>query len=362
MPQPNVSGGSDSHRSFLPNFCDARVVFLMVIVAELIAVILGLAPVEPKPDRWTYLSLLSLFILWITLSSAVVLCLLRRLMTEMNPVGTTVISLGVVLTITALCSQAALWLDRNTLAQLLAPSDTGRAFHVRNLAISGIITLLALRYFYMQRAWKTKLRAEADARIQALQARIRPHFLFNSMNTIASLVHTDPNGAERAIEDLSELFRASLAGRTRIRLQDELDLTRRYLELEHMRLGERLHVDWDVDSECSEAIMPALVLQPLVENAIYHGIQTISEGGTIEVKARCDGKTLKLLVSNPLSKESLASVDTSGNHMAQANIRERLELGYGAAGHLDVDTYTGRYNVTVTLPFEEQSDAIVNHR
>jgi two-component system sensor histidine kinase AlgZ len=361
MHRPSASD-VEASRSFLPNFCDPRVVFLMVIVAELIAVILGLAPVEPKPDRWTHLSLLSLLILWITLASAVVLCLLRRVIGGAGPIGTTVVSLAVVLAITFLCSQAALWLDRNTLAQLLAPGDTGLAFHTRNLGISAIITLLALRYFYMQRAWKTNLEAEANARIQALQARIRPHFLFNSMNTIANLIHADPDAAERAVEDMSELFRASLAGHTRIRLQDELELTRRYLELEHLRLGDRLHVEWDVDEVCRDAVMPALVLQPLVENAIYHGIQRLSEGGVIEVKARCDGKTLKLLVGNPLSRESLASVDTSGNHMAQANIRERLELGYGGAGRLDIDTYTGRYNVTVTLPFEEQSDAIADHR
>jgi two-component system sensor histidine kinase AlgZ len=352
----------EATRSFLPNFCDPRVVFLMVVVAELIAVILGLAPVEPKPDRWTHLSLLSLLILWITLSSVVVLCLLRRVIDRIGTIGTTLAALAVVLAITFLCSQVALWLDRNTLAQLLNPGDSGLSFHLRNLAISAIITLLALRYFYMQRAWKTKLEAEANARIQALQARIRPHFLFNSMNTIANLIHADPDSAERAVEDMSELFRASLAGRTRTRLQDELELTRRYLELERLRLGERLGVDWDVDEACQEAVMPALVLQPLVENAIYHGIQKLSEGGIIEVKARCDGKTLKLLVGNPLSRESLASVDTSGNHMAQANIRERLELSYGSAGRLDIDTYTGRYHVTVTLPFEEQSDAIADHR
>ena len=122
-----------------------------------------------------------------------------------------------------------------------------------------------------------------DGALQALQARIRPHFLFNSMNTIASLTHDQPDLAEQAIENLSDLFRASLAAEASISLQQELELTRSYIDLESLRLGERLEVNWHLPEREPSLNLPALTLQPLVENAIYHGIEPLSSGGSIDI-------------------------------------------------------------------------------
>ena len=151
---------------------------------------------------------------------------------------------------------------------------------LQNLAVCAIATGLALRYFYVTHQWQANVEAEAQSRVRALQARIRPHFLFNSMNTIASLTRSNPKVAEQAIADLSDLFRASLREhRERIPLAHEIEIARAYERVERLRLGERLQVDWQVDGLPMDAKVPALILQPLLENAVYHGIEPLDQGG-----------------------------------------------------------------------------------
>src|SRR5690606_31316183 len=160
--------------------------------------------------------------------------------------------------------------------RLLEPAALAgpREFVLRSLGVAGIVAAVALRYLYMQHEWKRRLESESAARIEALQARIRPHFLFNSLNTIAAMIEAAPKAAEAAVEDLADLFRAALAANSRlVPLCDELALARGYLALEHLRLGERLQVEWDVDTLPVDALVPPLTLQPLLENAVYHGIE-----------------------------------------------------------------------------------------
>ena len=141
-----------------------------------------------------------------------------------------------------------------------------------------------LRYNYIQRSLHTREESELHARIQALQSRIRPHFLFNSMNIIASLIPVDPDVAETVVEDLSELFRASLQEEgSEVSIEEELALCRRYTRIEYLRLGERLNIEWQIEDAVESVKIPLLTLQPLLENAIYHGIQPMPEGGTITV-------------------------------------------------------------------------------
>lgn len=190
--------------------------------------------------------------------------------------------------------------------------------------------------------------AVAEARLAALNARIRPHFLFNSLNTVLSLIRAEPKRAEAALEALADLFRAALRDhRELVSLSDEIALGRQYLELEKLRLGERLRVDWQVADVPLDTLIPPLMLQPLLENAVYHGIEPAAEGGVVRIgfARRSDG--LAIEIANPMS---LAGQHAAGNQMAVANIRERLALYYDLEARLEVRQETGNYCVRITLP------------
>ena len=206
-----------------------------------------------------------------------------------------------------------------------------------------------LRYFYVQHHWQLRVASEARARLQALQARIRPHFLFNCMNTIASLTRSDPARAEQAIEDLADLFRATLSEeRVLVPLAEELALVRRYLDIEALRLQSRLVVVWELAPPPEGALIPQLSLQPLVENAIYHGIEPAPAGGTIRIGGGIHGDHMQIAISNPLAAGG--STHAAGNRLAQDNVRQRLQAHFGDAGRLDISAGDGEYRVTLTLP------------
>ena len=195
-----------------------------------------------------------------------------------------------------------------------------------------------------------------QSRIQALQSRIRPHFLFNSMNIIASLIASDPETAESVVEDLSELFRASLneAG-NQVPLQEELDLCERYVRIEALRLGDRLRLEWDIEESSQTVKIPLLTLQPLLENAIYHGVQPRPEGGTIGVRLWFSEDNVHVEITNPLPDEG-ARNHNQGNKMALNNIRSRLMVLYGARANLSVATVNERYVTSLKYPITMQVD------
>ena len=232
-------------------------------------------------------------------------------------------------------------------------SPLSNYFLARVMLISAVIYAVVLRYFYVQQQWKIHIQAQSEAEIQALRARIRPHFLFNSMNTIASLITFSPEKAEKAVVDLSDLFRASLREQNTNTLNDELELTKSYLDIESLRLGDRLNINWDIDQNLIETEVPALCLQPLVENAIYHGIEPLAEGGIISVLVIQEDSKLKLCVSNPLGNGSMSKHD--GNHMAQQNIRQRLKLIYGKNASFIIDETDTTYAVILKIPLETKS-------
>jgi two-component system sensor histidine kinase AlgZ len=232
---------------------------------------------------------------------------------------------------------------------------------LRNLGISAIFSAIVLRFFYIQHQWKQNVRAEAQARLQALQSRIRPHFLFNSLNTIASLTQIDADQAEAAVENLADLFRNNLADASlHISLADELKLTQRYLEIEKLRLGDRLQLRWSVDELPKDASVPRLILQPLMENAIYHGIEPMSHGGTIGVDGHLYQNEIYISISNPLSKQP-NSEQRQGNKIAQDNIRQRLAAIYGDAGKLSVQEDENDYIITLILPYQRGNPGTDNN-
>jgi two-component system sensor histidine kinase AlgZ len=196
--------------------------------------------------------------------------------------------------------------------------------------------------------------ALAEARLQALQARIRPHFLFNSINAVLSLIRQDPRRAEVALEDMAELFRVLMADNRELTpLTRELDLCRQYLGIEQLRLGGRLKVEWQLDAMPRDALVPPLVLQPLLENAVYHGIEPRIEPGTIVINIAAVGDELRAVLRNPFRPEGDRH---AGNRMALANIRERLALHFDAEASLSARAGTDSYEVRIVMPYVRTRD------
>jgi two-component system, LytTR family, sensor histidine kinase AlgZ len=335
-------------RFFLPDLCTARSVATVVVVAQLTAFVLTLArPGSSEP--WIDLLRLSLFLQWIALLSAGALCLSRGWLASLPPHRAAGWAIALLALVAAGFAEAAWWTAHTTgIGTTLIPSGHAE-FMLRTFGLSLIIGAFVLRYLWVRHQWRERVRAEAATRFAALQARIRPHFLFNSMNTIAALTRTDAAAAEQATEDLADLFRASLAsGEVRVTLADELDLCRRYVRIEQLRLGDRLRVDWQVDALPRDARVPGLILQPLIENAIYHGVEPAAAGATVSVAGRIDGADAVIEVSNPLAPPR--TTPRHGLSIALDNVRERLQLAFPGGGALDVDERDDAFVARVRFP------------
>jgi two-component system sensor histidine kinase AlgZ len=234
-------------------------------------------------------------------------------------------------------------------AQALVVSDN------QNLGRATLLTLAAtsilLIYFELRAGAFSP--AQTEARLAALNARIRPHFLFNSLNAVLSLIRARPQQAEAALESLAELFRAAMRDPGElVSLADEIALGTQYLDLERLRLGDRLQVDWTVTDAPLELPIPPLMLQPLLENAVYHGIEPAPEGGTVHIGIAQRGDELRISIANPTVGPLKHA---TGNHIALANIRERLALYYDLEARLEIDADDDHYEVRIILPCRQKS-------
>ena len=224
----------------------------------------------------------------------------------------------------------------------------------RHLAFAVATQFVLIAYF--------RLRARAlspaitEARLQALQARIRPHFLFNSITAVLSLMRSEPRRAEVALEDLAELFRVLMRDNRELApLADEVELCRQYLELEQLRLGDRLVIDWNVKSMPADALVPPLVLQPLLENAVYHGIEPLTEQGVLSINIFLSRDEVHAILKNPYIAN--ASRQKTGNKMALENIRERLALHFDAEASLESRINRDTYEVHIRMPYRTRKPA-----
>jgi two-component system sensor histidine kinase AlgZ len=217
----------------------------------------------------------------------------------------------------------------------------------RSLLLSGLIAAGLLGYLrLLAKAYSPAL---VEARLQALQARIRPHFLFNSLNAVLALIRRDPKRAERALEDLADLFRTLMAEpRHFVRLADEIALLERYAGLEQLRLGERLRITWELDAAPSDALLPPLVLQPLLENAVFHGVEPGTAPGEVLVRIERRGDRVLARIENPYVEEQQRR---AGNRMALDNIRERLALFFDAEARIHTSASDARYRVEIEMPY-----------
>lgn len=315
---------------FLPDLCTSKTVLLLVLVAELFVMVLVLAMSEQRFE-WNYLALTSLFVQWIVLSCAALLCRLRKRISQRSAPTITLACVILCVIITLLFTQGAEYFFYRLASGTEILAINGWLL-LRNGLIATIITGILLRYFYLQKELERHQQAELQARIQSLQSRIHPHFLFNSMNSIASLIHIDPDKAEQVVEDLSDLFRASLAEvGVEISMKQEIELSRRYVSIEKYRFGERLTVDWNIEELPDDLLIPQLTLQPLLENAIFHGIQPDPDPGTVTVDIAYRNHCLEIEIGNTMVRDNGHSSASPhiGNSVALDNIAARLAALYG---------------------------------
>ena len=360
MAGSSAAGGAEKSL-YLPNFCTSRATFVLIVIVEVTALVLTLARQNQEVDFWTDLTRTSFFLLWVALAAAALLCLAKRHLGRFNVAQGSAMVLAIITAVIALISGCALLLGRTETVYAMGLNDlfpqSPKIFLLRNISIGLVVTTVVLRYFFVTHEWRRNVEKQAAARVHALQARIRPHFLFNSMNTIAALTRTNPVLAEQAVQDLADLFRANLnEQRNVLRLEEEIEVAHIYQRIEELRLGERLKVEWKVEALPRNALVPGLTLQPLLENAIYHGIEPRQEGGTVTVTGEVSGALITIVVRNPVSNQAQRS---SGNQLALANIRERLTLMYGEQALVKSGRFDHEYIVTLRFPHVENRELLV---
>lgn len=333
-----------------PSFCSWRQLLAVVVITEVSVVLVGLG--RGGLPGWQWFGMASVYAQWMALFCAAGLCVTNGWTGRLSGRGAWVGSWLIVVALAAVFSFAA-WRAAAFASPAVIEEPAG-LFVFRSVFAVALVTVVFFRYLLIRARWRADLMAQAEARVQALQARIRPHFLFNSLNTIASLIHDQPDNAEAATLDLADIFRGSMRRADQlIPLADELQLAQQYLDMEKRRLGERLQVDWRVDELPAGAAVLPLILQPLLENAVGHGVQSRPEGGKISVYGRSEGYQVVITIGNPVASEATAS---AGNGMALRNIRERLALAFGSRASLLTNRDQERFYAVLSVPHVQHTD------
>ena len=332
--QESPSSASGRARVLLFDACHVGVILRAVLFVETVMAVGAMFGSRDAPDWLLRLALLSAAALPATLAWLVIACALKTMLEALPPVAQQ--GFGVVLGAAVAVFGFGLvnFIGFATEPTWIASGFTGA------LLAAALVAALVLR---------AKARAPADtaARLSQLQARIRPHFLFNTLNSAIALVREDPARAETILEDLSDLFRhALMEPGNSVTLAEEVDLARRYLQIEQVRFGERLQVEWAIEPQAAAARVPPLLLQPLVENAIKHGVEPSEAGAQVKVSAQRRGGTVIIKVTNTVPSGQGAP----GHGVAQANVRERLALLHDVQGRFQAQFKDGVYQVRMEVP------------
>jgi len=336
---------------FLPDFCGLPMVLGVLLTGELLAIVLTLASPEPLALFWERLGPLSLFVQVVALAGCSLLCLLRPLLSRCDDHLAAAAAWVLLLGTTAVTSWIAFRLTPADVTGLF-PAEGFAGLMVRSLGLCAIVAALLLRYLYLHALWRRQVEAQAQAHVEKLQARIRPHFLFNSINTIANLIPTDPKLAEELLQDLADLFRAALAKGVHATLGEELELGRRYLHIEKQRLCDRMSILWDLEPGLpTQAALPRIILQPLLENAVHHGIEPSRRPGRVCITGRYRRGRVNLSVRNSLPDAEDQRPRREGNHMAMDNVRQRLAAMYPGVGSVIESRIDGDYQVRLVFPY-----------
>ena len=337
----------------LPDLCKPTRLALVLGVAELMVILLFLAP-SHQGLNGTEFAYASFAALWVGLTVAVAVCLVNPLLPQWSVLSASILATFLAGCIGALSMWALFLLDRGMSTSFIPAHVSLERFTSGGGAMSALLMAVILRYLHVVSNWQQQVEAAGLAQAQALQARIRPHFLFNSLNTIAAMVRNQPEKAESAVLDLSDLFRAALgAGDKPSTLAGELALCRQYLALEQLRLSDRLFVSWALPSPIPIINLPRLVLQPLVENAILHGISQLPEGGVLSIAVEIIQETLVISIFNPMPPGRASLLHSQDSHAGHAipNIRTRLAHMHGPRATLQAEPTPTGYLAKIVLPY-----------
>jgi two-component system sensor histidine kinase AlgZ len=342
MPQ---SINQNSQPDMLPNFRSLGITLRVLLLVNSMALLIVIAQSESWREVVQRMIEVSALLQPVLLSSMLLLFALNPLLARLSyRQGVAAVILLVAMIMLAIYRMGG---------ELYAPAMESGDFRLwRNILMSTTVTALLLAYFRL----RTQALSPAlpEARLQALQARIRPHFLFNTINAVLGIVRTEPKRAETALEDMSDLFRMAMSHNgDLVPVRQEMTLARQYLALEQLRLGERLKVNWHTENLPDDALMPPLMLQPLLENAVYHGIEPLARGGVIDIRLYRHGNEMHLEMYNPRQEQGSRH---AGHKMALDNIRERLVLQFDMEARYTVEAGKDFYRVHIMLPYvrEEQ--------
>jgi len=329
-----------TYASALPNFRNLGVLLRILVIVNVMAAGIAVSKSGSLTNVWHEVLEVSAVVQPVIMLSLVTLVLLNDVLRRAPYLWGASIVLALELVLVT-----ALYVFGRPLFAMQA--DALEAYWLLTL----LVTAALLLYFDLRgRALSPAL---SEARLQALQARIRPHFLFNSLNAVLSLIRRDPRRAEHALEDLADLFRTLMSdARQFTRLADEIALLERYASIEQLRLGERLRITWELDAAPPDALLPPLVLQPLLENAVYHGIEPSTSSGEILVQIERRGDRVLARIENPFLPQHQ---HRSGNRIALDNIRERLVLFFDAEARIESFLEAGRYRVEIEMPYRTVS-------
>lgn len=322
----------------------ANVLAWVLLAGEGVAVVLTLAA-RNQGDGWIHFALTSMAIQWVSLLTLAELYLLRRSLNPLRPQYVAYVALGLLLINTFLVTGAAWLLVRD----LWSMTQGGwQSLFLRLSGIALTVGLLGLAAFLNHwRARQLAVRAK-QSELESLQARIRPHFLFNTLNAGAALIHARPGEAERLLLDLADLFRAALAGPSELPLSEELTLARHYLEIEKLRFGERLRVQWRLPDTLPVVDVPTLSIQPLVENAIRHGVEPTTEGGEICIEVTEQAGWVLITIGNALPESTAFA--TKGHQVGLNSVRARVTALTHGRGSVETTMADGRYIAVIRLP------------
>lgn len=337
---------------FIPDLCRGQGLLGLVVIAGLMAVLITLVRSGISAFDFILLGKISLEIFCIALLSALFLCQARRFLIHRPLRQIAFINFLLVLIAAAICATTIqLWsnylVSRAWSADLYRITDT--------VLISAIPAGAILRLFFLQHRLRQQQTAYQQARIEALQSKIRPHFLFNSMNSLASLIRVDPKKAELTLENLCDLFRYALQDASSgVSLQAEVDACEKYLQIEKLRLGDRLEYSWNIEIELEDIYVPVLILQPLIENAVFHGIQPAPKGGQLQIKisreeddqGEVEWISIHLINSLEAGHQQVFEKST-GNRLAVRNLRHRLEAFYNNRAELQETVKQNHYHTRV---------------
>lgn len=338
-----------THDGFLlPDLCEYQALFVLIIVSQLVALVLVVTYAGLYFD-WVQFGMMSLYIQLQAVCSAIPLCKLRLYLNTLSKYKAASLAYILLLIIGFLLGILAEWQYAPIQQRYF---DWHNVF--RNLLITAILAGIALRYLYLHQQLINREKSELMANLSALQARIKPHFLFNTMNSIASLITIEPEKAEKMVEDLAELLRASLRDNVvETSIAEEWRICEKYLEIEQLRLGDRLHWQCDFSKLDQQLSIPSLSLQPLIENAIYHGIQPSPTGGYMKIIGESHNNKVFITVENSQAQQHQAGRENKGNKMAINNIRHRIQQLYGDSASLDLQDNDSSFLVSLSYTLKE---------